>query len=414
MITRYIYSACVVLETQDISICCDPWFTQGIYDGAWYQYPRVHDPVRTIGPVDFIYVSHIHPDHYDPPFIRGILEANPGCEVLIGDENQHFLESKMRRDGFKPQKLSRQAFGKTEIAIFPNHADSEINIDSALVVRDTENVVINMNDCPFDESQIAAIKEFCRTRPDLACLPYAGAGPYPQAYRFDNESDRISAADAKKEQFLALFEKYLHALNPRFAMPFAGLYYLGGNRRWMNHSRGVPDAVEVAQRFGSSVLVLEEGSGMVNLRTGEVRHQRILPHDRDKRDAYLSTFDGYAFPYMVDESVSETELVSRLGAAHQNACRRIGDKPHGWICFKTPSTRFLCIHAERPGEVEVRDSVGDLEPREEMFIDERLLAGLLGRRYHWNNAEIGSHFEFRRISQDYDRRVYDLLNFLHV
>ena len=414
MITRYIYSACIVIETQDISICCDPWFTQGIYDGAWYQYPRVQDPVRTIGPVDFIYVSHIHPDHYDPPILREILEANPSCEVLIGDENQSFLESKMRRDGFKPQKLSRQAFGATEIGIFPNRAGSEINIDSALVVKDAESVVVNMNDCPFDDEQIGEIKEFCGTRPDLACLPYAGAGPYPQAYRFDNELDRISAADAKKEQFLALFGKYFQTLNPRLAMPFAGLYYLGGNRRWMNHSRGVPDAVEVVQRFGSSVIVLEEGIGTVNLRTREVRHQRILPHDHDQRDAYLSTFDGVAFPYMIDESISEADLISKLRAAHLNACQRIGDKPQGWIFFKTPSTRFLGVHANRPGEIEVHDSLGGLEPREEIFIDGRLLAGLLERRYHWNNAEIGSHFEFRRVAQNYDRRVYDLLNFLHV
>ena len=56
---RYLYSACVVIETPDARILCDPWFTDGIFDGAWYRYPKLKDPVDKIGPCEFIYVSHI-------------------------------------------------------------------------------------------------------------------------------------------------------------------------------------------------------------------------------------------------------------------------------------------------------------------------------------------------------------------
>ena len=38
---RYIYSACIVTTTRDVRILHDPWFKEGIYDGSWYQYPRV-------------------------------------------------------------------------------------------------------------------------------------------------------------------------------------------------------------------------------------------------------------------------------------------------------------------------------------------------------------------------------------
>ncbi len=27
----YIYSACIIIETEDFKILCDPWFTEGIY-----------------------------------------------------------------------------------------------------------------------------------------------------------------------------------------------------------------------------------------------------------------------------------------------------------------------------------------------------------------------------------------------
>ena len=45
----------------------------------------------------------------------------------------------------------------------------------------------------------------------------------------------------------------------------------------------------------------------------------------------------------------------------------------------------------------------ELPRREEIHLDSRHLRGLLERRYHWNNAEIGSHFEFCREPDIYDR-----------
>ena len=56
----YIYSACIIIETEDCKILCDPWFTEGIYDGSWFHFPKVDDPVKLIREVDFIYISHTH------------------------------------------------------------------------------------------------------------------------------------------------------------------------------------------------------------------------------------------------------------------------------------------------------------------------------------------------------------------
>lgn len=414
MILRYIYSACIVLETSDLRICCDPWFTQGIYDGAWYQYPEVTDPITKIGPVDFVYVSHIHPDHYDPPFLRALLETNQGCQLLIGDENQSLLKAKMLRDGFEPVSMSRMKAGATEIAIFPNYSDSEINIDSALVIKDPDYVLVNMNDCPFDAQQVAKILEFSGKTPDFACLPYSGAGPYPQAYRFELATDQLIAANQKKQEFLALFERYLAALNPKRAMPLAGLYYLGGSRRWMNSLRGIPDVLEVAERFGDRVIVLEEVDGQFDLRTGEILHARTEPYDPGLRDASLSRYDSVGYPYERVTRTSEAVIIPKLSTAHINASGRINNKPPGWLCFKSPGTRFMCVHCDEPGGVTLCDSVESLRPREEIYLDERLLDGLLERRFHWNNAAIGSHFEFSRVPEEFDRRVYNLLNFLYI
>jgi len=414
VIVKYIYSACIVIETNDFRICCDPWFTQGIYDGAWFQYPQVEDPTVKIGQIDFVYVSHIHPDHYDPKFLRELLAASPNCQLIIGDENQAFLRTKMLRDGFTPISTRYLEVGATQLAIIPNRADSEINIDTALVVKDDSHIVVNLNDCPFDENQVSAIKEFCERSPDLACLPYAGAGPYPQMYKFISEADRDREAVAKEEQFLRLFGRYLDALCPSYAMPFAGLYYLAGDHRKLNRVRGIPDAVEVRSRFGDQVVVLKEGVGQIDLSNGSILHPRTKPYDVAERDLRLSEFDHYPVPYSSELEPEENDLIDLLAQAHRRAVSRMTDFSNRWICLKTPKSRYLCIHHELPGVVKVRDSLSDMPYREEIYLDGRHLRGLLERRYHWNNAEIGSHFEFYREPNIYDRRIYNLLNFLHV
>ena len=45
---RYIYSASVVVETPDLTILSDPWFTPAEY-GSWYHYPPLpKDPIEII------------------------------------------------------------------------------------------------------------------------------------------------------------------------------------------------------------------------------------------------------------------------------------------------------------------------------------------------------------------------------
>ena len=38
----YIYPACVVIATADIKILCNPWFTDGIHYGNWFQYQKIN------------------------------------------------------------------------------------------------------------------------------------------------------------------------------------------------------------------------------------------------------------------------------------------------------------------------------------------------------------------------------------
>ena len=58
---KFLRGACILIEGGNKRILCDPWLEDGIYYGSWAHYPP-YDWKDDFN-LDYIYVSHIHPDH---------------------------------------------------------------------------------------------------------------------------------------------------------------------------------------------------------------------------------------------------------------------------------------------------------------------------------------------------------------
>jgi UDP-MurNAc hydroxylase len=423
---RYIYSACVVIETGDARILCDPWFTPGAYDGAWHQYPPLANALGAIGPCDIVYISHIHPDHYDPAFLRRYLAAYPDAKIVIGRLQPDYLGQKMRLDGFAPEIVETLRIGNTELLILPNDSGGvrKADIDTALAVRCGPYSIVDMNDNPFQAPQVARILAFCPGgRPDFALLPYSGAGPYPQTFAFADEASLLAAVARKEDEFVALFERYLAALNPVKAMPFAGKYYLGGKLARLNRFRGVPDAVEVARRHPERSIVLADGGrATYDLATGIASARRIEPYGHDAIEAHLGAtcadalFDyereirldpDHAFPFM-----------PLLAAAKRRARGKVRPNDPYWIVLRPEllGSAFVMNVSDddAPFPCDAKRPVEALSPRLEITIDDRYLFGLLTRLYHWDNAQIGSQYFSRRVPDTYRKDVYAFLDMFQV
>ena len=122
--------------------------------------------------------------------------------------------------------------------------DDEIEGDTGCLIIHKDLSVANMNDCGIDQKQINFIRKNCPNgHPTVALLTYAGAGPYPQTYYFENSEERKIAEKRKHDQFLKMYSDYCELLKPERAMPFAGSYVLGGPLSKHNQNRGVADAV---------------------------------------------------------------------------------------------------------------------------------------------------------------------------
>ena len=67
---RFVNHASVVLECDGINILTDPWFHGSVFDNGWkliYENSK-NDIKDIINNVQYIYISHEHPDHFSPNF----------------------------------------------------------------------------------------------------------------------------------------------------------------------------------------------------------------------------------------------------------------------------------------------------------------------------------------------------------
>lgn len=441
MKVEFLKSACVLVEANGVEILTDPWLVDGEYFGAWAHYPPYDfDPGR-FADLDFIYISHIHPDHFSRKTLASLPRHVP---VLVHAYASGFLRANLEALGFRVVELphNRRTELKNGVSINILAADNcdpalcgrffgcssgeitvgSAQIDSLSVIDDGRHVVLNVNDCPFELAQasMALVKEHYPNI-DLLLTGYSGAGPYPQCFPQLSPAERDRAAVAKKTQFLSQCERFITAIQPRFYMPFAGTYVLSGKLATLNPHRGVPEleeACEFLQRSDSPIdsdrsrCIAISSGGSIDLASGECRLPH-LPADPRAKERYIAEVLA---PRPLDYDALPPPPIDELMALVPKAYERM-ERKRRQLGFETP-TRVLVDFGN--GTLARLSLVGegfgfvteDVIQAEERFVlfrtDPRLLLWLLQgpRHAHWDNAEIGSHIEFERRPDVYERGLY--------
>ena len=86
------------VETRAGTILCDPWVNPA-YFASWFPFPDNSelnwDAYRE---PDYLYVSHLHRDHYDPEHLRSGVSHE--TTVLLPDYQTKDLQNELREIGF--------------------------------------------------------------------------------------------------------------------------------------------------------------------------------------------------------------------------------------------------------------------------------------------------------------------------
>lgn len=223
----YLGHAGFLVETDGALVICDPWLSPtGAFDSSWFQLPQNHH----LGPVvdaalgnsakeKFVYISHEHEDHYDRAFLESL--QNRGFTLVL---------AKYRKPDFRRQLADYRCNGLLAVKEgqsipIPGGSltlyldDSELNRDSAIVIRGDGQTFVNFNDCRiFDRVNEIAHAE--RTIDVFTCQ-FSGTSWHPTCYEYStHDLERISRAKVLNKY--SQVEKAIDALRPRYFMPSAG------------------------------------------------------------------------------------------------------------------------------------------------------------------------------------------------
>jgi UDP-MurNAc hydroxylase len=227
MYIHYLGHAGFLLETKRMIVLMDPWLSpSGAFDSAWFQLPRNHhlaafvqESMNDSTRDRFIYISHEHKDHYDPSFLRSLSTRDFTFIIprFRRDSLTAVIEQIGARDVISCVNGSSIDLPDGSITLYTD--DTEINRDSAALIRAGNNSFLNLNDCKIFDGLPAIMRS--HEKIDVFSCQFSGATWHPTCYEYPrDEYERLA-----KKRYLAKFESVARAIvtvNPQLYIPSAG------------------------------------------------------------------------------------------------------------------------------------------------------------------------------------------------
>ena len=318
------------IETEGGTVLCDPWFNPA-YFGSWFPFPRNDtlnvEPFRA---PDYLYISHLHHDHFDPLWLAK--HVNRRTQVLVPAFALDHLERELRALGFERFLVTEHGIplqlGALEIAILAMTAPADGPAgDSCLILRDSTACLLNQNDSrPRDFTELEALGPY-----DAHFTQFSGAIWYPMVYDFDPVEQR-RLGQAKRAAQINRAVHYLEDVDATHWFPVAGPPCFLDDDLWsLNDLDGdsaniFPDQVafldELATRGLNRGQLLVPGSvANINTESCTVVHpdgvgapDAIFSHKREYLERYREDWRGWLNTEKAGWGRGRLDVVAELAA----------------------------------------------------------------------------------------------------
>jgi UDP-MurNAc hydroxylase len=208
-------------DTPAGSILCDPWVNPA-YFASWFPFPdNSHLDWEALGDCDYLYVSHLHRDHFDAEHLKRFVSKK--ATVLLPEFPTSQLEDELRELGFtsffktKSNEVHTLDGGlNIMVQALTSPTDGPIG-DSSLWLEYDGVRVLNQNDArPAD---LAVFEELGHVHAHM--LQFSGAIWYPMVYELP-ASAKTAFGKQKRDRQMDRTVRYIDDLRASHVIPIAG------------------------------------------------------------------------------------------------------------------------------------------------------------------------------------------------
>ncbi|MBJ8339887.1 Rieske 2Fe-2S domain-containing protein [Antrihabitans sp. NCIMB 15449] len=241
------------IQTKAGSILCDPWVNPA-YFASWFPFPDNSQlDWDALGNCDYLYVSHLHKDHFDPATLTK--HVNKDATVLLPDYPVPDLKRELEALGFtkffETEDSVKHHVDGLDVMIIALRAPADGPIgDSGLVVSDGETTCFNMNDArPVDMDVLH--DQFGKI--DIHLLQYSGAIWYPMVYDIPKRT-KANFGKQKRQRGMDRCRSYIEQVDATWVVPSAGPpVFLDPELRYLND-----DQADEGNIFPDQIVFLEQ------------------------------------------------------------------------------------------------------------------------------------------------------------
>lgn len=245
--------ASVVIST-DVSIWTDPWLFGKAFNDSWSLFPQPALDDALYETIDFLYISHEHPDHFHIPTLKSLPEdLKRRVVILFQENNSDKVPKALNRLGFPnvrtlPHGKRVKLSDDTEVYCY--QAGS---MDSALAVTSAGQTVLNVNDCEINKKDCSRIVR-ALGKIDVVLNQFSIAG-------YSGFEDRENHLPGQSENVLKKMLSNHIDLNAGATIPFASyIYFSCEDNAYINdYSNRPQDAFDYFAENEQEMIVLYPG-----------------------------------------------------------------------------------------------------------------------------------------------------------
>lgn len=438
---KNVHNAFTIVEVNHSKIVCDPWITEGLFDGTWGKFPCVNNIEDYIDGTTHCFISHVHQDHMD---IEAIKLMDKTTRFYIPDiYPNHVIKGMLNNIGFtnvsmlKPLQKFEVIPGIYFNVIPPMNGgglvidkkDEEgtlahLSVDAGLVIEDTiegGKVVLLSDNGPYELNP--QLEEAMKDS-DLIAFPFNGvADNYPICFSNMTLKEKREASLKRQSNRAILQSKTFKTLKPKNIMPYSSDIVILGSR-----AKDFADVhpIEYIDRKLVSAIYEEKTNipthavcynNDVIVKNGKITIEgKYIEHDF-KTYAYSKYSEGVN-PIIVHDKVDKNLLENNFKLSCNNMFNMM-DKlklSSEWVLYfniQDLNTNFSVNLKTKKLKFNTT-SIYNNSKTQTLTIPSGYLNEHFKFNHHWNNSIISHNLNWHRTIDEYCGGLESALNFLHL